>query len=161
MGWPIVLRRVSATWWDSWICCSGLQGSDIMAIGKQPEIYPVFPEPSGELTPTPIFTSVDEPIDTIFDEAKKIVYKDREKVYGDPGKNIRAIAALWNVYIKHKYAGTLYPELNEQDVCAMMRLLKEARLMNTPSHRDSLVDICGYAGVDVRIDEHKKNAKVD
>jgi hypothetical protein len=102
--------------------------------------------------------------DTIFEEAQRIVYGDREKVYGDPGKNIRAIAALWNVYIQEKYplanydfqrgASTLY--LNEQDVCAIMRLLKEARLMNTPAHRDSLVDICGYAGVAARIDEYAR-----
>lgn len=96
--------------------------------------------------------------ETIFEEAQRIVYGDREKVYGDPGKNIRAIAALWNVYLREKYPEDIQvrPLINENDVCAMMRLLKEARLMNTPSHRDSLVDICGYAGVDIRIYEHKK-----
>jgi hypothetical protein len=102
--------------------------------------------------------------ESIFEEAQRIVYGDREKVYGDPGKNIRAIAALWNVYIQEKYPLANYDfqrgasgiNLNEQDVCAMMRLLKEARLMNTPSHRDSLVDICGYAGVSYRIHEYKE-----
>jgi hypothetical protein len=93
--------------------------------------------------------------ETIFEEAQRIVYGDREKVYGDPGKNIRAIAALWNTYFIQKYDGQP-ARINEQDVCAMMRLLKEARLMNTPSHRDSLVDICGYAGVDYRIHEYKE-----
>lgn len=92
---------------------------------------------------------------TIFEEAQKIVYGDREKVYGDPGKNIRAIAGFWELYLNGKYPDRIH-RINEQDVCAMMRLLKEARLMNTPSHRDSLVDICGYAGVDIRINEYKK-----
>jgi hypothetical protein len=101
--------------------------------------------------------------ESIFEEAQRIVYGDREKVYGDPGKNIRAIAALWTVYLQQKYPDINQPfpvdigfVMSEQDVCAMMRFVKEARLMNTPSHRDSLVDICGYAGVDYRIHEYKE-----
>lgn len=97
---------------------------------------------------------IDEPYRTIFDEANTIIYGDREKVYGDPGKNIRAIAGLWRAFIYAKHGQVV--NIQEDDVCAMMRLLKEARLMNTPDHRDSLVDICGYAGVQERIHEKKQ-----
>lgn len=88
---------------------------------------------------------------TIFDKAKSIVYGDREKVYGDPSKNIRNIAAFWNTYLKAKYGNVI--EIDMYDVCSMMRLLKEARLTNSPDHEDSLIDLCGYAGVQHRIKE--------
>ena len=48
---------------------------------------------------------------------------------------------MWNAYI----ASAGDRPLNAQDVGAMMILLKVARLANNPTHRDSLVDICGYA----------------
>jgi hypothetical protein len=86
----------------------------------------------------------------LFDTAKAIVYGDRERVYGDPGKNIRAIAALWCTYLTEKYRGRS-ATIDSDDVCAMMRLVKEARLMNTPDHMDSMIDIAGYAGVQYRI----------
>lgn len=86
----------------------------------------------------------------LFDAAKGIVYGDRERVYGDPGKNIRAIAALWSTYLLCKYGSTL-EMIDSDDVAAMMRMVKEARLMNSPDHLDSLIDIAGYAGVQYRI----------
>ena len=94
-------------------------------------------------------------LDTIFDEAKRIVYGDREKTYGDPNRNIRNIAAFWTAYLQTKYGPELVPELDMYDVCSMMRLMKEARLINTPDHRDSLVDLAGYAGVQSRVGEKR------
>lgn len=99
------------------------------------------------------------PEDTIFDTAKSIVYGDRERTYGDPSRNIRNIAAMWTTYLKCRYdpLGLLEypPNVTMEDVCAMMRMVKESRLINQPDHRDSLVDICGYAGVQGRIKETK------
>lgn len=74
--------------------------------------------------------------------AHKIVHCDREVTYGDPGKNLRTIAAYWNVHLKA--AKSINVNLTEDDVCGMMRLLKEARLAANPLHRDSLVDVAGY-----------------
>jgi len=36
-------------------------------------------------------------------------------------------------------------------VCQMMILLKVARLANDPRHRDSQIDLCGYAALMERI----------
>ena len=85
----------------------------------------------------------------IFDEAKKIVYGDRERVYGRPEKNILNIARLWQAYLTCKYGPGV--DIDAMDVCAMMRLVKESRLINQPDHNDSMVDIAGYAGVQFRI----------
>lgn len=97
-----------------------------------------------------------------FDAGKAIVYGDREKVYGDPGKNVRAIASLWSAYLQAKYdpLGLLeYTRIiTVDDVCAMMRLVKEARLMNSPDHLDSMIDVGGYAGVQYRVHTEGVNA---
>lgn len=76
---------------------------------------------------------------SILDEAKEIIYGDREKTYGHPSKNLEVIASFWGDYI-----GTT---LSSKDVAVMMILLKVARLRNDINHRDSVVDICGYAGL--------------
>jgi hypothetical protein len=94
---------------------------------------------------------------TILDEAKEIIHGDREATYGDPSKNLRAIADLWEMYLHHRglineYSDSLRPE----DVAQMMILLKVARLINQPDHHDSQVDICGYAALIERIQECKK-----
>jgi hypothetical protein len=44
-------------------------------------------------------------------------------------------------------------ELIDKDVALMMILLKTARLANDMTHRDSVVDICGYAALIERCDE--------
>jgi hypothetical protein len=87
----------------------------------------------------------------VLKEANTIIYGDREKTYGHPAKNLEAIACMWNAYLKS--VGSR--ELKAQDVCVMMVLLKGARLANDPSHRDSVVDICGYAALIERCSEEQ------
>lgn len=86
---------------------------------------------------------------TILKEAHTIIYGDREKTYGHPAKNLKAIATMWDVYINNKQS----PEITAKDVAAMMMLVKVARFANDPTHRDNLVDICGYAALIERCDE--------
>ncbi len=78
--------------------------------------------------------------ETILDEAKKAV-GDRGLNYGKPEENWDRIANLWNAYLLTKQDKALYAE----DVACMMILMKVARLQNTPHHKDSWVDIAGYA----------------
>lgn len=75
--------------------------------------------------------------------AHDIVHGDREKTYGDPGKNLRLIAQYWSTH-----TGIT---ITETDVCIMMQLLKIARLKNNPEHVDSWIDIAGYAALKNRI----------
>jgi hypothetical protein len=81
----------------------------------------------------------------ILEEAKDIIYGDREKTYGHPAKNLDNIAKYWSIYLDK--------EVSAQDVATMMVLLKIARLMNQPDHRDSLVDSVGYLALIERIKE--------
>lgn len=87
---------------------------------------------------------------TVLKEAHTIIYGDREKTYGHPSKNLKTIAKMWNAFLE---ARTGSAELNAKDVASMMILLKTARLANNPDHRDSVVDICGYAALIERCDE--------
>lgn len=93
-------------------------------------------------------------MENILTEAHRIIYGEREQTYGDPSKNLRSIAGFWNHYIASKYGTD--SRLTPTDVCAMMRLLKEARLINTPGHHDSLVDLCGYAALEERMQNADK-----
>lgn len=91
--------------------------------------------------------------ESVLHTAEQLIYGDRETTYGDPGKNLRAIAALWGTYLTSRGFMQLVDraELSAEDVSMMMVLLKVARLANTPGHRDSLVDICGYAALVERV----------
>lgn len=89
---------------------------------------------------------------SVLAEASGIIYGDREKTYGHPSKNLDVIADMWNAYMKGRITAENYL-LNAKDVAAMMILLKAARLANNQSHRDSVVDICGYAALIERCSE--------
>lgn len=90
---------------------------------------------------------------SVLDEAKEIIYGDREKTYGHPAKNLSNIAIMWSVYLASRSASGK-EWLTPQDVAVMMILLKSARLGNDPTHRDSVVDICGYAALIERCEEN-------
>lgn len=95
----------------------------------------------------------------ILKEAEEIIYGDRENTYGHPAKNLVTIAALWKQYLYAKYNVTL--NIDYQDVCNLMVLMKIARLCNSPTHRDSKVDICGYMALQERCEEYVVSVKPD
>ena len=90
---------------------------------------------------------------SILEEAQTIIYGDREKTYGHPAKNLKTIANMWNAYMNNMDDGNF--TITAKDVAAMMMLVKVARFANDPSHRDNLVDVCGYAALIERCDEVK------
>lgn len=65
--------------------------------------------------------------------------------------NFERIARFWQAYFRNcgvvmKMEATGQPyTIQAADVSPLMRLMKEARLCETPDHRDSFVDIVGYA----------------
>ena len=91
--------------------------------------------------------------ESILTEAHNIMYGDREKTYGHPAKNLKTIAAMWSAYMNNMDDGNFI--VTAKDVAAMMMLVKVARFANDPSHRDNLVDVCGYAALIERCDEVK------
>lgn len=79
---------------------------------------------------------------TIADEAKNIVAGARRSAYGKPEQNFERIAHFWTAYAKAKG----WPvEFTAADISPLMRLMKEARIVESPGHRDSHVDLVGYA----------------
>lgn len=73
----------------------------------------------------------------ILDTAKHYVLKDRNATHGDPEDNFGRIAELWAAYKRVSF--------NATDVAAMMALMKVARIAQSPDHRDSWIDLAGYA----------------
>ena len=73
---------------------------------------------------------------SVLDEARAVVV-DRGASYDDPRPNHERIADLWSVILDRP--------VTPLQVVNCMIAVKLARLVVTPDHRDSLVDIAGYA----------------
>jgi Domain of unknown function (DUF6378) len=78
----------------------------------------------------------------VLDDAKTAVVGDRNKSYGPPVENFKRIADYWNAHLRMTGRSSVIEPL---DVPVMMILTKLARLAETPDHRDSIVDLAGYA----------------
>lgn len=77
----------------------------------------------------------------IADEAKRIVTGARRNAYGKPEQNFERIARFWTAYFQNTGRDLT---ITAGDVSPLMRLMKEARLCETPDHLDSHVDLVGY-----------------
>jgi hypothetical protein len=75
-------------------------------------------------------------VKSFLEEAVGLVKGQRQQDYGDRKKNFSDIAALWSV--------VLGKTIDPVQVAQCMVAMKLARLMKTPTHRDSWVDIAGY-----------------
>lgn len=91
------------------------------------------------------FTKADQrELRSILAEAEEVVNGPRAVHYGPPTVNFQRIADLWTAWINGRPNGDA--DLTPYDVAYMMILMKLARLQHQPYHRDSVVDIAGYAG---------------
>jgi len=75
----------------------------------------------------------------ILDEAKRLTHTDRQKNYGSPYVNHKRIAGLWSVYLE--------TEITPSQVALCLCLVKIARLIETPDHEDSFIDLAAYAAI--------------
>jgi hypothetical protein len=75
-------------------------------------------------------------MNAILDHAAGII-ADRRATYGDPAASMAIVAARWSV--------TLGRPVTPAEVMLCMIDLKLARLAHDPTHRDSVVDVIGYA----------------
>lgn len=87
--------------------------------------------------------------ESILQEAERIINGDRAEQYGNACESLERIADMWNSYI---FTTTEGPQpLGPVDVANMMVLLKVSRsktsLDRYEFHRDSHVDMAGYAGL--------------
>lgn len=74
----------------------------------------------------------------ILEEANKLTNIDRQGVYGHPIKDFTKVASLTKPILESDIDPVLKHSL-------YMIQVKIARLLETPGHRDSIVDIAGYA----------------
>jgi hypothetical protein len=65
------------------------------------------------------------------------ILAERRKTYGDPRLSMSAIAARWSITLGHA--------VTPAQVVLCLMDLKLARLQHDPAHRDSMVDLIGYA----------------
>ena len=75
----------------------------------------------------------------ILDKAEKMINGPRAKDYGDAHKNHQRIAMLWSVLLNK--------EVTVEQVYQCMIAGKLSRLIETPDHEDSWLDICGYGAL--------------
>jgi hypothetical protein len=97
-----------------------------------------------------------EPLrESILTEAARLTRADRNKTYGHPLDDYMRTAALWTAYL-----GT---HIDYQQAMVCMMLVKISRLAHSPEHRDSIVDVAGYADCLARaIDEdHDRAAELE
>ncbi|AKL88392.1 hypothetical protein BH789_gp111 [Gordonia phage GMA6] len=83
----------------------------------------------------------------VLDTAKELVCGQRADDYGDAKENFDRIARLWAPLLG-------VDEVTPQQVALCLAALKMARLVTSPNHEDSWVDLAGYAalGGDVALD---------
>ena len=87
-------------------------------------------------------------------EAERIITQDRNKSYGEPDEDFQRIAAIASAMgfralktIERPDGDTSeFVPLTGSDVAKFMICLKLSRLAWMPTHRDSWLDIAGYAG---------------
>ena len=77
--------------------------------------------------------------DKILDKAGKLIAKDRAKIYGDALASHKRIAKLWSVILEK--------EVTVSQAYQCMIAVKLSRLIETPDHEDSWLDICGYGAL--------------
>lgn len=91
--------------------------------------------------------------------ATKAVVGPRAEDYGDKYTNHTRIAKLWTMWLNER-TRTWATEDNDEptdveitayDAAMMMLLVKVARLMHSPGHQDSHIDIAGYASISEEI----------
>ena len=87
-----------------------------------------------------------------FEEVCDII-NARGNKYGHPFPNHKRIAELWSAYLE-------FP-ITAFQASVMQILVKISRLVETPGHYDSLVDIAGYARVANMIDEVMRGDDAD
>lgn len=102
-------------------------------------------------------------------EALRVVTGARRNTYGKPERNFHRIALMWQAWLDaNGYIIAKKDQLSDynQDnldasevridaswVPPFMRLMKEARLVETPDHLDSFLDIIGYAQCGAEVED--------
>lgn len=93
----------------------------------------------------------------ILHEADALINGQRQQDYGDKLENFSQIAMLWQGTLARKLAPGV--SITPEDVALCMMQVKIARLAKSPDHRDSVMDVAGYAGCYDKFNEERANGK--
>ena len=85
--------------------------------------------------------------ETILEEAARLTSGDRDGTYGHPYVDYTRTAQLWS--------GILGAEVTAEQAILCMIAVKLSRLCHSPGHRDSIVDIAGYARCYERVTDRR------
>jgi hypothetical protein len=96
---------------------------------------------------------------TLNQEAEALINGQRQQDYGDKLTNFTQIAMLFTGTLARKLAPS--NTITADDVALLMMQVKIARLAKSPNHRDSTLDIAGYAGCLDKLQEERKGLEVD
>jgi hypothetical protein len=88
----------------------------------------------------------------ILHQADEIIHGERAKAYGHPSENFKRAAAMMDAYLAGRdFTGELRDFFSEHDYAMFMVITKVARQADG-YHRDSDLDICGYAALDAIVE---------
>jgi hypothetical protein len=73
----------------------------------------------------------------ILNTAKGLITGDRHQIYGDAGEDFTRTGRMWAAILGLE-------RVSAEQVALCMAAVKIGRLCQTPDHRDSWVDACGY-----------------
>lgn len=79
----------------------------------------------------------------ILDEAARLTDQDRQQTYGNPKELYARLATIWS--------GILGYPITPGEVVLCMAAVKLGRLSINPDHRDSVIDLAGYARIYERL----------
>ena len=85
-------------------------------------------------------------------EVEQTLEGDRQVDYGDASKNFARIARMWEVIFGH--------QVTLEQVHLAMIAVKMSRLVNSPEHQDSWIDIAGYAALAAELKEFPTTIKI-
>lgn len=78
-------------------------------------------------------------------KAAELISNDRLKHYGTPNENFNRIANIWSEIFK--------APVTAAQVALCMAIVKVTRLIQTPDHEDSWIDLAGYAACGGEVSE--------
>ena len=87
------------------------------------------------------------------EQAAELISAARDEVYGDPLTNHQRIADLWSAILSIN--------VEPEEVVLCMIAVKMSRLCNTFDHKDSWVDIAGYAALGGEICNDSRSTESD
>lgn len=90
--------------------------------------------------------------ESILTEAQRLVHGPRQATYGHPFDDFTRIGKVWAVVLG-------VPEVSPEQVALCMAGLKLCRLINEPDHRDSRVDMAGYAETHNLVRERRRQTE--